>query len=74
MALDDPGARMPRGPLAFTVKVTLIAGLAAIALAHHLARPVEPRTQLARGPGEPEVTGSIGGRAAATRLDPCALR
>ncbi len=47
--------------------MTLIVGLGAMALAHHLTRP-------AGMPADPEVTGSIGIKAQATRLDPCALR
>lgn len=47
--------------------MTLIVGLGATALAHHLTRPVGT-------PADPEVTGSIGVKAQATRLDPCALR
>ncbi|OAH30161.1 MAG: hypothetical protein DI590_10765 [Methylorubrum populi] len=63
----DSGSPRPRGPLAWTIKMTLIVGLGAMALAHHLTRP-------AGMPADPEVTGSIGIKAQATRLDPCALR
>nr|WP_246482113.1 hypothetical protein [Methylorubrum zatmanii] len=72
----DSGPQTARGPLSWSIKVTLILGLAATALAHHVAKPPDkplPR-QAARGPGDPEVTGSIGLHAGATRLDPCVLR
>ncbi len=76
MSFDSDRPR-PRGPLAWSVKMTLILGLGATALAHHIARPVDTpataRQQSARHAGDPEVTGSIGARALATRLDPCAL-
>ncbi|MEH3116064.1 MAG: hypothetical protein PGN25_22855 [Methylorubrum populi] len=72
MSLDS-GSSRPRGPLAWSIKVTLVLGLAATALAHHAAKPTDPHRRSARLPGDPEVTGSIGPRAQATRLDPCAL-
>ncbi len=61
----DSGSPRPRGPLAWSIKTTLILGLGAMALAHHVTKPVGK-------PADPEVTGSIGARA--TRLDPCMLR
>jgi hypothetical protein len=63
----DSGSPRPRGPLAWSIKMTLIVGLGATALAHHVTTPAAP-------PIDPEVTGSITTRAQATRLDPCALR
>ena len=51
--------------------MSLIVGLGATALAHHVAKP-------AGKPGlhviDPEVTGSIETSARTTRLDPCTLR
>ncbi|MFF8801181.1 MULTISPECIES: hypothetical protein [unclassified Methylobacterium] len=85
MSLDS-GSPTPRGPLAWSIKTTLIVGLAATAFAHHIAKPVDkpvdraatPRPQAARPIADPEMTGSIGprlqDRAQETRLDPCALR
>ncbi|CAO4174651.1 hypothetical protein [Methylorubrum populi] len=74
MSLDS-GPQTARGPLSWSIKVTLILGLAATALAHHVAKPPEKPLsspqQTARLPGDPEVTGSIGPRARETRLDPC---
>ncbi|MBB2961670.1 hypothetical protein [Methylobacterium sp. R2-1] len=66
MSLDS-GSPRPRGPLGWSIKMALIAGLGATALAHHIAKPGQPMI-------DPEVTGSIGIRAQATRLDPCTLR
>lgn len=66
MSLDS-GSPRPRGPLAWSIKTTLILGLGAMALAHHVTKPVGK-------PADPEVTGSIGAGARATRLDPCMLR
>ncbi len=81
MSLDS-GSPTPRGPLAWSIKTTLIVGLAATAFAHHIAKPVDraaaPRPQAARPIADPETTGSIGprlqDRAQETHLDPCALR
>ncbi|GJE73070.1 hypothetical protein [Methylorubrum podarium] len=70
MSLDS-GSPRPRGPLAWSIKMSLILGLGATALAHHVAKPLpKPAAQAI----DPEVTGSIGTSAQATRLDPCTLR
>jgi len=47
--------------------MSLIVGLGATALAHHVAKPGLHVI-------DPEVTGSIGTSARTTRLDPCTLR
>lgn len=68
-------SRMPRGLIAWTVKVVLVVGLGAVALAQYLAHSADPRAQrLARGFSEPETTGAIGPAARATTLDPCLAR
>lgn len=66
MSLNS-GSPRPRGPLAWTIKMSLIVGLGATALAHHVAKPGLHVI-------DPEVTGSIGTSARTTRLDPCTLR
>ncbi|WP_232632045.1 hypothetical protein [Methylobacterium sp. Leaf118] len=66
---------MPRGLLAWTLKVVLVVGLGSVALAQYVAHSTDPRVQrLARGPAEPETTGAIGPAARASALDPCLAR
>lgn len=67
----DSGSPRPRGPLAWSIKTALIVGLGATALAHQIAQPVGKPAH--RG-SDPEVTGSIGVKAQALRVDPCTLR
>ncbi|MRI54316.1 hypothetical protein D8770_10170 [Methylobacterium sp. DB1607] len=70
MSLDS-GSPRPRGPLAWTIKMSLIVGLGATALAHHVAKPAGKSGVHVI---DPEVTGSIETSARTTRLDPCTLR
>jgi len=76
--LPDQAAFAPRQPstlLPWTIKLSLAIGLLALGMTQYLSRAVETgalRQREARvGQADPETTGSIGGAAARTTLDPC---
>lgn len=79
MSLESLDRHPVRGPLGWTVTISLATGLVALGLVHHLARVVDkaesPRHgALARGIGDPDVTGSIASAARSMPLDPCSVR
>ncbi|GEP01049.1 hypothetical protein [Methylobacterium haplocladii] len=72
MSFDPFG---PRGLLASTALIALVASVGALGLVHHLARTVDRAgsrvASLPSGIADPEVTGSIGTSARSVVLDPC---
>ena len=79
MPFDASDPPPTRGVLAWTVRVTAVAGLAALGVAHYAAgafdaAPTRGVERLARGPvADPETTGSIGPASRRVTVDPCTL-
>ena len=70
----EPAFRRPAGLLSRTIKLSLAVGLVALGTAQYLSRVVATGSRDQRearaAPFDPETTGSIGGAAARTTLDP----